>query len=69
MQHQNMITWIASYPRSGNTWVRALITAYANKGEIDINNIMQTGDKHPAYYGGILKTPMQEWNIWRNSRC
>jgi len=23
-----MIIWIASYPKSGNTWVRALITAY-----------------------------------------
>ncbi len=63
MQTQNMITWIASYPRSGNTWVRALITAYANQGEVSINNIMQTGDKHPAYYGDILKTPMQEWNM------
>lgn len=63
MQTQNMITWIASYPRSGNTWVRALITAYANQGEVSINNIMQTGDKHPAYYGDILKTPMREWNM------
>ena len=23
-----MITWIASYPKSGNTWVRALLSAY-----------------------------------------
>tara|TARA_A100000164_G_C21727143_1_gene685760 strand:+ start:59 stop:907 length:849 start_codon:yes stop_codon:yes gene_type:complete len=29
-----MIFWIASYPKSGNTWVRALISAYyySNKG-------------------------------------
>ena len=23
-----MIFWIASYPKSGNTWIRALISAY-----------------------------------------
>ena len=23
-----MIFWIASYPKSGNTWVRALVSAY-----------------------------------------
>ena len=23
-----MIFWIASYPKSGNTWLRALISAY-----------------------------------------
>ena len=23
-----MIIWIASYPKSGNTWVRSLITSY-----------------------------------------
>ena len=23
-----MIIWIASYPKSGNTWVRSLISAY-----------------------------------------
>ncbi len=63
MQEQSLITWIASYPRSGNTWVRAFITAYANNGVVEINNIMQTGDKHPAYYAGILKTPMSSWNM------
>ena len=23
-----MITWLASYPKSGNTWLRALLTTY-----------------------------------------
>ena len=23
-----MIVWIASYPKSGNTWVRSLLTSY-----------------------------------------
>jgi len=63
MQNPNLITWIASYPRSGNTWVRAFITAYANGGSVEINGIMQTGDKHPAYYANIIGKPMQSWNM------
>ena len=29
-----MIIWIASYPKSGNTWIRAMLSAYfySNKG-------------------------------------
>jgi len=57
------ITWIASFPRSGNTWVRALISAYSNEGEININSIMQTGDKNPEYYDGIIKKPIHEWSM------
>ena len=25
---KNMIVWIASYPKSGNTWVRSFLTSY-----------------------------------------
>ncbi|MEE9327780.1 MAG: sulfotransferase domain-containing protein [Cocleimonas sp.] len=57
----NKITWIASFPRSGNTWIRALITAYNNGGEIHINNIMQTGDKNPEYYDDIINRPINDW--------
>jgi hypothetical protein len=63
MSDQHLITWIASFPRSGNTWLRALITAYANGGEVDINNIMQTGDKDPMYYGGIINAPINTWSM------
>ena len=36
-----MIIWIASYPKSGNTWVRAIISSFLNSdsNEIDINNL------------------------------
>ena len=33
------ITWLASYPKSGNTWVRALLTSYRNGGRVDINDL------------------------------
>ena len=63
IQIDNKITWIASFPRSGNTWVRALITAYINEGKVDINTIMQTGDKNPEYYDGIISKPINNWSM------
>ncbi|MEE9448289.1 MAG: sulfotransferase domain-containing protein [Arenicellales bacterium] len=63
LANDNLITWIASYPKSGNTWIRALITAYANEGEVEINSIMQTGDKDDAYYEGLIQSPIKDWTI------
>jgi len=34
-----MIWWIASYPKSGNTWLRMFLAAYKNGGQVDINGI------------------------------
>ena len=36
-----MIIWIASYPKSGNTWIRSFLTAYyfCENGFFDINKI------------------------------
>ena len=38
------IVWLASYPKSGNTWFRAFLTALLNPGlaEVDINNLHPT---------------------------
>jgi len=35
------IVWLASYPKSGNTWVRIFLANYLNKTEqaVDVNNI------------------------------
>lgn len=41
------INWIASYPKSGNTWVRLLFDAYL-MGEIDINEILCTVQDDPS---------------------
>lgn len=40
---QKNIIWLASYPKSGNTWFRAFLTALLNEGELDINNIESAG--------------------------
>ncbi|MCL4820873.1 MAG: sulfotransferase domain-containing protein [Vicinamibacteria bacterium] len=39
------IVWLASYPKSGNTWVRALLRALQGQG-VDINRL--TGAEHAA---------------------
>ncbi|PLK44742.1 sulfotransferase domain-containing protein [Emticicia sp. TH156] len=33
------IVWLASYPKSGNTWFRLFLSALANKGNLDINRL------------------------------
>ena len=36
-----MIVWLASYPKSGNTWVRLFLNSLFNSkdNKVDINNI------------------------------
>ena len=45
-----MITWIASYPKSGNTWIRSIISSliYTKDGHFefeDLKNIPQFPQK------------------------
>ena len=36
-----MIIWLASYPKSGNTWIRVFLNSlfYTDNNESDINNL------------------------------
>lgn len=36
---QRNIVWLASYPKSGNTWFRMFLSALDNNGSVDINNM------------------------------
>jgi hypothetical protein len=46
-----MITWLASYPKSGNTWVRLFLDAYVLDTIPDINKIYSTrADQHSKHY-------------------
>lgn len=63
MHFDQRLTWIASFPRSGNTWLRALITAYINGGQVGINELMQSGDKDPVYYDSMIKAPIEQWTM------
>ena len=44
-----MIIWLASYPKSGNTWVRSFLTSilYSNEGNIDFNDLNKLGGQYP----------------------
>ena len=41
-----MIIWIASYPKSGNTWIRSFLTAYyfSEDGIFNINKLNHIQD-------------------------
>jgi hypothetical protein len=44
MENSNKkIIWLASYPKSGNTWFRSFLTALLNNTEIDINELKTNG--------------------------
>ena len=51
--------WLASYPKSGNTWLRILIAALAidETGEIDINDL-------PQQHGiASARAPFEQWML------
>ena len=43
METDKNIIWLASYPKSGNTWFRAFISALFSEKEIDINQLGTDG--------------------------
>jgi hypothetical protein len=53
-----MIIWLASYPKSGNTWVRSFISSliFTNNGEVDFN-AMQKLSQYPmrSHFTGLLE--------------
>lgn len=43
MLNEKKIIWLASYPKSGNTWFRSFITALRTNGEVDLNDMETDG--------------------------
>ena len=50
MENSKNIIWLASYPKSGNTWFRAIIAYLYRKGTFDINQL----DISPIYSSRIF---------------
>jgi len=52
-----MIIWIASYPKSGNTWVRSFLNSliFSNDGNADLNGINKIG-QYPlrSHFEGLV---------------
>lgn len=54
-------TWLASYPKSGNTWVRMLLHAYFQNGYVDINNSPYTfGDQGEYWLRAVSPLPLED---------
>lgn len=50
-----MIDWLISYPKSGNTWTRALIAAYLRDMDIELNNMHGSdADSNPKWIQGLM---------------
>jgi Sulfotransferase domain len=43
MDNKKNIIWLASYPKSGNTWFRSFLTALVTKNDIDLNKMEFVG--------------------------
>ncbi len=69
------IIWLASYPRSGNTWVRTMLHAYAHGDVADSAAVARTiADLHipehggrPVAYAGSGKTLIKTHFPWSSS--
>jgi hypothetical protein len=58
------INWLASYPKSGNTWVRAFLEYYET-GKLDINCMCTVkGDEQLYYYQAMTPKPVHEFDIY-----
>ena len=45
-----MIVWLASYPKSGNTWVRAFLSAYLHSPTGNFNfNLLDKIEEFPQH--------------------
>lgn len=63
MNEFRQIVWIASYPKSGNTWVRLFLDAYF-LGELDINEIVTSiGDNGIERYNVGYDADLWRWPI------
>lgn len=57
MDTLNKLYWLASYPKSGNTWIRALLTNYTDDGDApsNINQLERTANiSLRAWYDALL---------------
>lgn len=55
------ITWIASYPKSGNTWIRMFLSGYWT-GNYDINKCIFYGDMDLYYINVVSPIRLEDLN-------
>lgn len=60
------IYWIASYPKSGNTWMRAFLTALVTGAESDDLNLLQQvapDENYGRYFQPFMVTPIEKASL------
>ncbi len=58
------IVWLASFPKSGNTWVRAFISAYFMKEkELDLEKILPFGDSSEVIWKRHCPIPIDQFTV------
>ena len=62
---ERKIRWLASYPKSGNTWIRMFLNAYATRCDPDLNSAYQfvTSDLRPEAYQMMMPRPLDELTL------
>jgi hypothetical protein len=59
------LIWLASYPKSGNTWTRAFLHNFIRQGEDthDINDMtsLTNTDNAPGWYKDFIDKPLEQW--------
>ena len=72
-----MILWIASYPKSGNTWIRALISTYLYSESGDFNfSLLEKIPKfvQDKYFSPLIKLeelrkdPLKITEYWKDAQ-
>jgi len=65
-----MIIWIASYPKSGNTWVRSFLSAYyfSKNGIFDIKNLSRIEDYPNKQFFSQTVKEGEIHNHWEESQ-
>lgn len=57
------IWWLASYPKSGNTWIRMFLNCYVTRFPVNLNSPFQyaAGDLGSRMYQLTCPKPLTEW--------
>ena len=57
-------SWLASYPKSGNTWIRMLLSAYHMRGTLRINEIVgSVSDTRLSFYQAVAPLPVEALSL------
>jgi hypothetical protein len=63
-EKQEGAVWLASYPRSGNTWLRCLLEAYRRNGKLDLNDIrISSSDGGATILRAISPIPLDQLGL------